>query len=77
MLILSVLFEEIFSVMRQNKEYYRYKHEQYSNGCKEELQRFTHVCCGFCFNEDCIFVGACVLAAGVAVENDNAPKFFK
>lgn len=37
MLILSVLFEEIFSVMRQNKEYYRYKHEQYSNGCKEEL----------------------------------------
>ncbi|GEM_PF-1736440 len=39
MLILSVLFEEIFSVMRQNKEYYRYKHEQYSNGCKEELQR--------------------------------------
>ena len=27
MLILSVLFEEIFSVMRQNKEYYRYKHE--------------------------------------------------
>lgn len=26
-LILSVLFEEIFPVMRQNKEYYRYKHE--------------------------------------------------
>ena len=49
MLILSVLFEEIFSVMRQNKEYYRYKHEQYSNGCKEELQRFTHVMLWFLF----------------------------
>lgn len=49
MLILSVLFEEIFSMMRQNKEYYRYKHEQYSNGCKEELQRFTNVMLWFLF----------------------------
>ena len=44
---------------------------------KKSCRDLLTLCCGFCFNEDCIFVGACVLAAGVAVENDNAPKFFK
>ena len=57
MLILSVLFEEIFS----------------KKSCRDLLT----LCCGFCFNEDCIFVGAYVLAAGVTADNDNAPKFFK
>lgn len=44
---------------------------------KKSRRDLVTLCCGFCFNEDCIFVGACVLAAGVAVDNDNAPKFFK
>lgn len=64
MLILSVLFEEIFSVMRQNKEYYRYKHEQYSNGCKEELQRFTHVMLWFLFQRGLHFCRSVCLSCG-------------
>ena len=44
---------------------------------KKSCRDLVTLCCGFCFNEDCIFVGACVLAAGVAVDHDNAPKFFK
>lgn len=44
---------------------------------KKSCRDLLTLCCGFCFNEDCIFVGAYVLAAGVTADNDNAPKFFK